>query len=174
MICPDCKTDNIEGSELCESCGRELHSLALRGPEDRFTEHLMHDRLEELGVEQSLNVAPGDPVALAVHVMQRHGTEFVLVQEHGQLVGILTERDILLKAAAGKVDLNAVAVRQIMTPDPVILRGEDTLAVALNKMSVGGFRHIPIIKDGQGARVVSVQDVFRHVCVFIQEEPAAP
>jgi CBS domain-containing protein len=172
MICPSCKTDNIAGADFCESCGHDLHELALPSADDAFSEHLTHDRLRDLGVEQSLTVAPGDPVALAIHVMQRHGTECVLVQEQGRLVGILTERDILLKAAGGRVDLNAVAVREIMTPDPVFLTGDDTLAVALHAMSVGGFRHIPIVEDGKGMRVVSVQDVFRHVSAFLHE--AAP
>jgi signal-transduction protein with cAMP-binding, CBS, and nucleotidyltransferase domain len=169
MICPDCKAENIAGADFCESCGHDLHSFALPSADEAFAQHVLSDHLGDLGVEQSLNVAPGDPVALAVHVMQQHGTECVLVQKDGHLKGILTERDILLKAAGGKVDLNAIAVREIMTPDPVVLRA---LAVALNEMSVGGFRHIPIIKGGRATRVVSVQDVFRHVSAFIQGEPA--
>jgi CBS domain-containing protein len=99
--------------------------------------------------------------------MQRNQTGCVLVSENERLVGILTEQDILLKAAGEKVDLNAVAVREIMTADPVVLREEDTLAVALHKMSIGGFRHIPLEHAGKTRRVVSIQDVFRHVSEFI-------
>ncbi len=50
-----------------------------------------------------------------------------------------------MKAAGDKVNLSALAARDIMTPDPVILREEDTLAVALHKLSIGGFRHIPFV-----------------------------
>ena len=167
MICPDCKADNIPGADVCEDCGHDLQSLDLPAAADTFTEHLLHDQLGELGVEESLSVAPGDPVALAVHTMQRDEIECILVKEEGTLVGILTERDILVKAASGKVDLNAIAVSQIMTPDPVILREEDTLAVALHKMSVGGFRHIPLVAEGRPTRVVAIQDVFRHISAFI-------
>ena len=51
-----------------------------------------------------------------------------------------------------------------MTPDPVVLRADDTLAVAIHKMAVGGFRHIPVV-DGAGARPASSRraDVFRHL-----------
>ncbi len=167
MICPDCKADNIPGADVCEDCGHDLQNLDLPGAADTFTEHLLHYQLGELGVEESLSVAPDDPVALAVHAMQRDETECILVKEEGTLVGILTERDILVKASSGKVDLNAIAVRQIMTPDPVILREEDTLAVALHKMSVGGFRHIPLVADGRATRVVAIQDLFRHISAFI-------
>ena len=170
MICPDCKTENIAGTDICESCGNDLRNLDLPGVEDTFTAHLLNDRLGELGVEQPLDVAPGNPVAYAVHVMQEHQTGCVLVEEGDRLVGILTERDVFLKAAGDKMDLSAVTVREIMTEDPVILREEDTLAVALHKMSIGGFRHIPLVAEGRPTRVVSIGDVFRHISAFIDGE----
>lgn len=169
VICPDCRADNIPGADICESCGQDLRALDLPAAQDAFTEHLLNDRLSELGVEQPQVVAPGDPVALAVHVMQECRTSCVLVSDGGVLAGILTERDILLKAAGDNVDLNALAVRDLMTPDPVILREDDTLAVALHKMSVGGFRHIPIVAEGRAQRVISIQDVFQHVRGFLSE-----
>ena len=167
MICPDCKTDNIEGADLCESCGADLRNLKLPSADTDFEAHLMHDHLADLGAHEARNVAPGDPVAFAVHSMRKYGSECVLVREDGKIVGILTERDILMKAAGEKVDLNALAVKDIMTPDPVILREEDTLAVALHKMSIGGFRHIPFVSAGRETLLVSIQDVFRHVSGFI-------
>jgi CBS domain-containing protein len=50
-----------------------------------------------------------------------------------------------------------------MTHDPVVLRHDETIAVALNKMAVGGFRHIPIVDDGRPTGVVSARDVFHHL-----------
>ena len=50
-----------------------------------------------------------------------------------------------------------------MTPDPVVLRHDDTIAVAINKMAVGGFRHIPIVEDGRPTGVVTARDVFHHL-----------
>ncbi len=172
MICPDCKADNIPGADQCESCGTDLHSFDLPSAEDTFTHHLLHDRLGDLDVPEAVGVAPDEPVALAVHAMQQRGVECVLVREGDRLVGILTESDILMKAAGDKQDLNAVAVRQLMSGDPVCLREDDTLAVALHEMSVGGFRHIPLLANGRAGRVVSIQDVFRHVSTFLHEQPA--
>jgi CBS domain-containing protein len=130
----------------------------------------MDEKLGELGASEALCVSPGDPVALAVHFMRKHGAECVLVREKEGIVGILTERDVLMKAAGQKVDLNALTVRDLMTPDPVILRDEDTLAVALHKMSVGGFRHIPFVHKGRPVLLVSIQDVFRHVSGLIPHQ----
>lgn len=172
-ICPDCKAENIPGTDFCEECGHDLRNLDLPQAEDTVMSHLLNDRLGDLGAEQPLIVSPGDPVALAIHVMQQHQRGCALVTEEGRLVGVLTERDVLLKAAGEKVDLNAIAVRDIMTPDPVILREEDTLAVALHKMAVGGFRHVPLVRANRPIRIVDVQDVLRHISAFIQGQPAA-
>jgi CBS domain-containing protein len=54
-----------------------------------------------------------------------------------------------------------------MTSDPVVLRPDDTVAVAINKMAVGGFRHIPIVDDGRPIGVVAARDVFRHILSLI-------
>ncbi len=168
IICPDCKEENIPGTDLCESCGHDLRNLALPKAETEFEEHLMNDRLGGIGAEEALSVAPGDPVTVAVHFMRQHGAECVVVTDRDGIQGILTERDVLMKAAGDKVDLSALAARDIMTPDPVILREEDTLAVALHKMSIGGFRHIPFVAEGRATLLVSIQDVFRHVWAHIR------
>ena len=166
--CPSCNAENIPGTEFCDECGSDLRHLALPQAKSDFEQHLMTDHLADLGASEALYVEPGDPVALAVHFMRDKNIECVLVRESEEsIVGILTERDILLKAAGPTVDLNALAVRDIMTEDPVMLRETDTLAVALHKMSIGGFRHIPFVATGRPTLLVSVQDVFRHVSRFI-------
>lgn len=172
MICPDCKAENIAGADHCWNCNGDLHCFDLPTAEDQFTHHLMNDRLVDLATKEPPPVAPGDPLGFAIHIMQRGETGCVLVKEGDKLVGILTERDVLLKAAGDNVDLNAIAARDIMSADPVVLHEQDTLAVALHKMSVGEFRHIPVVTDGGVTRVVSIQDVFRHISAFVQEEPA--
>ena len=53
-----------------------------------------------------------------------------------------------------------------MTPDPVVLRHDDPIAVAIHKMAVGGFRHIPIVEDGRPTGVVTARDVFRHLAAL--------
>lgn len=166
--CPSCHAENIPGSEFCDDCGTDLRHLALPQAETEFEEHLMHDHLSDLGAAEAVQVSPGDPVTLAVHLMRSNSTDCVLVHDdENRIVGIVTERDILMKAAGPKIDLTALAVRDIMTGDPVMLRDSDTLAVALHKMSIGGFRHMPFVAPGRPTQLVSVQDVFHHVSRFI-------
>ena len=168
MLCPMCRTENIEGADICVACGADLFDLKLPRPETAFEDQLAKGHLRDLAAHEALNVAPGDPVFLAIHFMRTHNTECVLVRDEDQkIVGILTERDILFKAAGASVDLMALAVKDIMTPDPVMLRDDDNIAVALHKMAVGGFRHIPYVDNDGTTLMVSIQDVFHHVAPYI-------
>jgi CBS domain-containing protein len=168
MICPACRAENLEGADVCEVCGADLYDLKLPAPESELEEQLVNGHLSELGAQAAQSVSPGDPVTLAVHFMRDKRVECVLVRdESGVIVGILSERDVLMKAAGGHRDLMAMRVQDIMTPDPVMLREEDNLAVALHKMSVGGFRHIPFVAADGTTQMISVQDVLRHVAPYI-------
>lgn len=168
VICPDCRAENIEGTDICVACGADLGQLKAPHAETALEERLASAHLRDIAVNKALDVSPGDPVFLAVHFMRKHNAECVLVRDESEkIVGILSERDILMKAAGAKNDLMAMAVRDIMTPDPVILREDDTIAIALHKMAVGGFRHIPFVDSDRTTLMVSIQDVFQYVAPYI-------
>ena len=59
--------------------------------------------------------------------------------------------------------LDGVTVGSLMTADPVVLRPDDSVAVAIHKMAVGGFRHIPLVADGQATGIVSARDLFKYI-----------
>ncbi len=171
LICPDCRSENIEGSDFCEVCGADLWNASMPAADSDLAERLMNGTLRELGAPEALSVSPGDPVSLAVHFMREKEAECVLVRDAGgDIIGILTERDVLMKAAGADRDLMALAVKDIMSPDPIMLREEDSLAVALHKMSVGGYRHIPFVADDGLTLLISIQDVLNHVAAYIPHE----
>ena len=100
-------------------------------------------------------------MAEAIRQMHEGDCDCLLVTEDGQLIGIFTDRDAVVKVAGKRQD--AFDVRDFMTPDPVVLRHDDTIAVAIHKMAIGEFRHIPIVEDGRPIGVVAAADVFRHL-----------
>ncbi len=93
--------------------------------------------------------------------MQQAGAGCLIVEDGGRIRGILSERDLVMKLT--DVNLDGMTVADLMTPDPVVLRPDDSIAVAINKMAVGGFRHIPLVVDGHATGIVSARDVFRHI-----------
>ena len=86
-------------------------------------------------------------VRQAIEAMQRARTGCLLILDQGHLVGIFTERDVLYKVAAQEVDLDQLRVGALMTPQPESLHVDDDLVYALNQMSVGGYRYIPLLDD---------------------------
>ncbi len=117
--------------------------------------------IAELCHPQKLITLPSDAhIAEAIHLMQTHRIGAVLVVEQEKLVGIVTERDVVMKVCDSKLDPEQGSVRDIMTPGPECLMPEDQLAYLLNAMHVGGFRHVPIVDaDGRPTHLISVRDV---------------
>jgi CBS domain-containing protein len=163
MICPECRHDNIEGVDFCANCGHDLYGLDQSDAPGADRTGFIHDRLAEVTATAPVKVQTSDPVGLAVRMMQHSDTNCVLVMNGAALAGIITPWDILHKVAGPTEDLNAATCGQVMTADPVFLRDNDDIAVAINKMSIGGFRHIPLLQEGNPIAVVSIGDLFKHI-----------
>lgn len=162
MLCPVCRSENFEGEDLCDNCGADLRAADIPQPFAESADPVLGDRLAALGIGTPRTVDPGTPVAEAIRRMHEEGTDCLLVADGERLVGIFTDRDAVVKVAGR--GLSAFNVRDVMTPDPVVLREGDSVALAIHKMAVGGFRHIPIVdRAGRPIGVVSAADVFRHL-----------
>lgn len=115
--------------------------------------------LSELKLREPILVDAGATVVAAVQAMNEHHTGCVLVERDGKLVGIFTERDVL-KRVVFRSDNRSWLVEQVMTKQPETLEATASIAFALNMMSVGGYRHIPIVdRTGKPVGVVSVRDL---------------
>lgn len=163
LNCPWCGATNIRGADECTECGLDLSNVGL--PEEGPV--FVRAPLSNLAHQEPARVGPTDPVALAVSLMQRQSTDCILVMAGDSLAGIITSWDILHKVAGAHEDLNAVTCEEIMTKDPVCLREDDNMAVALNKMAIGAFRHIPLVENGRPRSVISVAEVFRYLSPFL-------
>jgi len=116
------------------------------------------------GKQELVTLTPSARVAEAIRLMQQHRTGALLIVEQEKLVGIMTERDVLMKVLDSKLEPEQAEVREIMTPGPECLRKEDQLAYLLNVMHVGGFRHVPIVDDdARPTHVISVRDALAFI-----------
>ena len=162
MICPVCGFDNIQGVDECENCGADLRNADIPEPSSAFEASLVDVPLAAVRHHTPLTIAPSASAADAVRQMQAANVGCLLVEEaDGKLRGILSERDLLMKLAGSS--LEGVGVAELMTSDPVVLRADDSVAVAIHKMAVGGFRHIPLVAYGHVTGIVSARDLFRHI-----------
>ena len=161
MICPYCEHDNLFGADNCEGCGQGLSALDQPTAQTALEETIMEAPLERLHPKPPVMVAPETTIAETIATLREQGIGCVLVGEPAKLVGIFSERDVLLRIAHR---FNQVATRPIaefMTTDPVTLEADAPIAFALNKMSSGDYRHVPVTRGGHVVGVLSLRDVLR-------------
>jgi CBS domain-containing protein len=125
---------------------------------------LANTTLSEVVSQPPLTVSASTTLADAIHLMQRERRASVLVMENDRLVGIFTERDVLMKVAGQPLDLIHTPVSVSMTPDPLTLPADANVAFALSKMVLEGFRHIPLVDDdGRPTAVVSMRNLIEYL-----------
>lgn len=161
MICPVCRFGNFPGDDTCANCGADLWNVDTPQGITTFRGRLLGLHLDELGAPEPHLIDVGASIDEAIRRMQGDGVDCLLVMDGDALVGIFTDRDAILKIAGRPTAGRTVG--EVMTADPVILRGGDPVAVAIHKMAVGGFRHVPFVKGDVPVGVVSARDVFRHL-----------
>lgn len=120
-----------------------------------------------------------EPVGSVVRQMQHHHIGCVLIVDGQRLAGIFTERDLLSDVVGADVDLEHAPVEKFMTADPEALHPSDPIVFALNKMSLGGFRHVPLVDEtGSPVGVISVRDIVDYIADFfasdVQNLPPEP
>jgi CBS domain-containing protein len=100
----------------------------------------------------------------AVDRMNAEGFGALLVVDDGRLVGIFTERDVLRRIAGRRLDFSKITVGDYMTRDPESLTLDHKVAYALNKMVIGGFRHVPLVdREHRPVAMLSIRDIVEFI-----------
>ena len=97
----------------------------------------------------------------------------VPVIENDRLVGIFSERDLLHRVAATGRDFDRTRLAEVMTAQPVTVDASIAVVKALEVMQDGGFRHLPVMRDGQPIGIVSMRDIPAEYWIMRQNWVAA-
>ncbi|MCH7782259.1 CBS domain-containing protein [candidate division KSB1 bacterium] len=137
-------------------------------PEPALTVAAFNEPVRKLLSKRAISIDCQKTVLDAVRIMREHEFGAITVTEGGKLVGIFTERDLVV--SVNRLD---ALVSDVMTRDPVSLRESDPIIHAAHNMQVGGYRHIPIVDDeDRPVSIVSIKDVVRYVLDFFSTEVA--
>jgi len=161
VYCPDCGEGNIAGVDRCENCLQPLRSVDIPETGQALSQSAFSEPLTSLRLQRPPALPPTATVREAVNRLVENKGGAVLIVDGSGLSGIFTERDVLKKVAGRPGALDA-PVAEYMTTDPVMVREDETVAVALHKMAGGGFRHVPM-DTAEGFRVVTASDALRWV-----------
>jgi len=163
MICPFCSHDNIAGDDFCAECGQSLVGLGDGGTD--LVETISRHNVNVLNPRPPVAVEPASTLQEAIGAMLENRIGCLLVTTDATLLGIITERDVLNKAADDPANLQRPIV-EFMTAAPETITGQDSIAYALHAMDLGGYRHLPIL-DGRGrpTGIISMRDILRFLTV---------
>jgi CBS domain-containing protein len=162
MLCPSCGHENIEGADRCDECLSPLSKLdgdATAG----LARSVMEDNLCLLELEETLTVDPGTAAIDVARSMKTARSGCALVVAEGKLLGIFTEHDVLHRMLGADATAANLSVKELMSPDPEFLRESDSVAAALNKMSIGRYRHIPVERHDGSYTVTSIKSVLKYL-----------
>jgi CBS domain-containing protein len=115
-------------------------------------------------VERIMTINPrtvkvDDTVKDAAQVMRDNDIGDAIVTEDGQVTGILTDRDIVVRAVAEGRDTDSTAVSEICTTGTRAIEPDASVDDALRMMREHDIRRLPVVKNGRPVGIVSLGDL---------------
>lgn len=129
---------------------------------DSLAEALAEQTVSRIRIIPFTEISPDASVESAVQTLASLGISSLLVVKDEQLVGILTERDILERTSEQFERIKDRPLSEFMTAHPVVVYDDDPAAVALSAIAVSGYRHVPVLnRTGKLVGILSPRRVFR-------------
>ena len=104
-------------------------------------------------------VSPSDTVATAVGVMSKFKIGALPVVDNDRLLGIFSERDVLVRIVNEGLDPKTTLVSRVMTGNPEHVAPSTTVEDAMRLMRTKGFRHLPVVDHERLVGLLSIRDV---------------
>ena len=105
-----------------------------------------------------LMAPPDTSVSAAAKLMARNNVSALMVVEGKRLVGIFTERDAVFRVIARDRDAQTTRLADVMTTAPKTVTPDESFGYALLMMFEHGFRHVPVIENGEPIGIVSARN----------------
>ncbi|MEU1053880.1 CBS domain-containing protein [Streptomyces sp. NPDC005876] len=119
----------------------------------------MTTRVKDVMTPGVVAVRPDASLMEAARLMAGQNIGDVVVADGQRVVGVLTDRDITVRAVAEGVDPLAVGVRSVCTPDPLVVGPDDPVADAVALMREHAVRRLPVVENGLPVGMVSLGDL---------------
>ena len=118
-------------------------------------------RVREVMTSDVVTIDPDSSVLDAAKLMAAKNVGALpVIDGDGRLVGMLSERDIVRRVVALEKDPARTPVRDAMTPQPVAVKPDYTLADAIRTMLQLNIRHLPVVdEEGNLVGIISVKDI---------------
>lgn len=106
----------------------------------------------------------------AADALMRHGIGALVIVDRDRVVGLISERDIVAAIAVGAAAALDEPVARHMQSEPVTAFESDTVNTTMQTMTLERRRHLPVLREGQLAGLISIGDVVKYRIRVIEEE----
>lgn len=119
-------------------------------------------QIRDLMTENPSSCERGASVAEAAKVMARENVGPIPIVEGGRLVGVVTDRDLVVRVIAEGRDPESTTVGEVASSDLVTLSPDDSLDQALELLAKHQVRRLPVVEDERLVGILAQADVARH------------
>ncbi len=120
-----------------------------------------------------VSAGPTQTVAEAISLLAAHRIGAVPVLEGGKVIGVFSERDVIVGLASGDTAALRRTVSEVMTAPAVTVEPGDSVLGALSLMTRRRIRHLPVVQDGRVIGIVSIGDLVKYRIERIEADAAA-
>lgn len=154
----------VDDTVIEESSGHPI-SLDEAHPPNEVEKSLEQDLVSVLARRKHVIATPDTPVGEVLSQLVNQSVGCAVIVENGEtVVGIFSERDALLKINTDYDDLKDRPVGEFMTKEPETLKADSKIAFAVQRMDLGGYRHVPLVdEEGHLQGVISVRDILNYL-----------
>lgn len=119
----------------------------------------MTQKVREIMTPAPVALQSSQTVTQAAKEMRDHGIGSVLVVDDGQLRGLVTDRDIVVRAVADDRDPALTTMGEVCSPDLVTVTPEDDADTVVRRMRERAVRRVPVVENGQPVGMLSIGDM---------------
>ena len=109
--------------------------------------------------EEVVTTEPETKLRDVAKTMEDENVGSVVVVEGGEPVGILTDRDVTVRAVARGLDADETTAREVMTDDLVVVNANDTIDKLIETFDAADVRRMPVVDEGEIAGIVTLDDI---------------
>ncbi|WP_248964554.1 CBS domain-containing protein [Sphaerisporangium perillae] len=128
----------------------------------------MSQKVRDVMTHRPICLPADAPVSKAARLMRDQAIGDVLVTKDDQLYGLVTDRDIVVRAVAEARDADATPLGTLCTSDLVTVRPDQNVDEVVRLMRDRAVRRVPVVEDGRPVGIVSLGDM------ALEREPSSP
>jgi CBS domain-containing protein len=119
--------------------------------------------LKDIMVSKVVTIDPDKTARDAARLMADNGISSVIVMKGDEIVGIVTERDLVRKVCANDIPSSKVSITSVMSSPVITAESDLPIEAAVQRMFNNRIRRLPVVEDGKLVGIVTISDIAKHM-----------